>query len=111
MNTMKKFFLMSGLLAISSTGFAAMNLVLDNEAATTLTVTFSQPLKNGKTSEDVNANSKETVEVGDAWLNADVKVTWSNGDADTVHFKNANEELRSSSDDEKDGEHADVLIH
>lgn len=111
MNSMKKLVLMAGLLAMSATSYAVMHLELDNEGSTEATVTFSKPLKNGHSQEKVPAKSKETVEVGHAWLNADVTVTWSTGDVDTVHFKNETETLRSASDDdEKDG-HTDDLSH
>ncbi len=115
MKNMNKLFLMSALLlAASSTSYAVMNLQLDNDRAEALTAHFAQPLADGRMHEAVNANSQETVEVSSKWLNNEVVVTWKNAagevkDTDTVHFDNANETLKSSSDDDQGDGHADKL--
>ena len=115
MKNMNKLFLMSALLlAASSTSYAAMNLQLNNDRAEALTAHFAQPMADGRIHEAVNANSKETVEVGSKWLNNEVVVTWKDAagnvkDTDTVHFDLATETLTSSSDDDQTDGNADKL--
>jgi hypothetical protein len=117
MKNVNKFFLMSALLvAASSTSYAAMQLVLDNDRSENLIAHFQMPLADGRISEAVNANSKETVLVGDNWLKTDVVVTWKNldgkeVDTDTVHFKLADETLQTSSDDDQNDGDVDELTH
>ena len=115
MKNMNKLFLMSALLlAASSTSYAAMTLVLDNDRAEALTAHFAQPLADGRTHEAVPANGEETVVVGSNWLNNEVVVTWKNAagevkDPDTLRFSNATQTLKTSSDDDQTDGDADKL--